>query len=241
MVFKKRLILFAVGFLILTACHLVSRAPTPKPATSPSPPAIPTPILPTLPPPVLTNYLENVRVVKADTFDDPSGWIPPDEISSGQLLLVGRGGNDWHGLSNRATLREGNGVVINFRFTPGEFFEIYFERDPWNTGLYKRFGVYMNGNHSNVNIFAGRERRVPAILAGNLSLNADTWYSLLLVVGKGGDFLAVIWNPANPAESLQYREVIENWQDAEWTFRIQVNQGLITFDDFEEIEFGAIK
>jgi hypothetical protein len=51
----------------------------------------------------------------------------------------------------------------------------------------------------------------------------------------------VIWNPANPAESLQYREVIGNWQDLGWTFRIQANQGIITFDDFEEIEFDGIK
>ena len=81
----------------------------------------------------------------------------------------------------------------------------------------------------------------PNLIAGNLSLNPDTWYSLLLVVGKGGDFVAVIWDPANPGNSLQYREVIENWKEIEWTFRIQVNKGTIVFDDFEEIIFDDIK
>ncbi len=132
-------------------------------------------------------------------------------------------------------------MVIDFKFTPGEYFEMYFERGPWTTSRYKRFGVYVNEDHSNIDIFVGRQRREPSLVPGNLSLNPGTWYSLLMVVGRGGDFLAVIRDPTNPDKSLQYREVIDSWKELDWAFRIQVNQGTIAFDNFEEIAFDGIK
>lgn len=244
MVTRKWLTFLGLSVLLLTACHITTRPPTLQPTVTSPATHLPTPLLPTptiSPLTVLTNYLENPRVVKVDTFDDPSGWNPPDEISNGQLILTGLGGSNWHGLSNRAIFREGSGAMINFQFTPGESFEMYFERGRWTTSLYKRFGIYVNTDHSNVNIFVGKSRREPALIAGNLSLSPGTWYSVLLVVGKGGDFSAVLWDPANPQNRLQYREVIANWGEAEWAFRIQVNTGIITFDDFEEIEFDAIR
>jgi hypothetical protein len=241
MVTVKRLTLLGLSLLGLAACHLVAR--TPAPPLLPSPTAnLPMPVPATASPlTVLPNYLEDVHVISIDTFDDPSGWNPADEISNGQLLLVGSGDNDWHGLSNRAIFQEGNGVVIDFQFTPGEYFEMYFERGAWTTSNYKRFGVYVTGDHADINIFTGRERRQPNPISGNLSLSPDTWYSLALAVGRGGDFLAVIWDPADPGKRLTYREQIPNWNELEWTFRIQVNQGTNLFDDFEETVFAGIK
>ncbi len=246
MVAKKQLTLLGVSLLILTACHLASRQPLPtsQPTVSIPSSIAPTPILPTptvSPLTVLTNYLENVNIVEVDTFDNPSGWTPTNEISNGELLLVGLGNNNWHGLSNRASFHEGNGVVINFQFTPGESFEMYYENGPWRTSRYKRFGIYVNGDHTNANLFVGRERTDFHVLAGNLSLNPAQWYSLAMVVGEGGEFLAVVWDPANPTQSLQYRQVIADWNQLGWTFRMQVNKGTILFDNFEEIVFDSIK
>ncbi len=240
----RRLVLLGFSFSILTACHLTSAAPASPSITPPPSPTISTAIVasPTIPPQaVLTNYLVNAHLVGLDTFDNPSGWTLPDEISNGRLLLRGLGGSNWHGLSNRAIFQEDNGVIINFQFTPGEFFEMYFEQGPWTTRLYKRFGVYVNQDHSNANLFVGRQRTDFHLLAGNLSLEPATWYSLLMAVGRDGNFLAVIWDPTNPGNNLQYRAVIENWKGLDWAFRIQVNQGLILFDDFEEVVFDDMK
>ncbi len=238
----KRLTFLGLSFLTLSACHIVARTPTPQPPIASLPANIPTPTLSTIAPPiVLTNYLENAHIFSLDTFDDPSDWNPGSEISNGQLLLAGLGGNDWYGLSNRASFHQGNGAVINFKFTPGEYFEMYFEQGGWTTNRYKRFGVYVNEDHSNINIFSGRQRREPSPIPGNLSLQPDRWYSFALAVGTAGDFLVVIWDPAYPGESLSYRELISNWNALDWTFRIQVNRGTILFDDFEEIVFDNIK
>lgn len=236
-IIKKRLVPGLI-FWIFTACNLASTSSATPPTNTPAP------LLPTsaiLRPVVLTQYLENVHIVKVDTLDDPSEWNATGEILNGTLLLVGAGGNDWHGVSNHAIFREGAGIVINFRFSPGEFFEMYFEQGPWTTSLYKRFGVYVNEDHSTVNIFSGRDRRNPARISGNLSLVPGIWYSLLLVIGQGGDFLAVIWDRAYLDQSLQYREIMADWKGTDWTFRIQVNKGTIVFDDFAAIAFDGIQ
>lgn len=241
---KKRTILFGLSFWIFAACNLISLPPTSQPTIFPSPtdtstPAASATTIPSLT--MLTNYLDNARIVRTDSFDDSSEWNPTNEISNGELLLTGIGGNNWHGLSNRGIFREGNAAVIDFQFTSSEYFEVYFEREPWTTSQYKRFGVYVNEDHSNVNIFTGRQRMDTARLAGSLTLTSGTWYSLLLAVERGGDFLAVLWDPANPENHLQYRELIPNWQGLDWTFRIQVNKGTIIFDDFEVVVFDGMK
>ncbi len=244
MVTIKRLTFLGLICLILTSCHIAARQPASQPTRIFPPTSIPTPLFPTVTPSssnVLTNYLENVHVLGVDTFDNPSGWNPTNEISNGELLLVGAGGDNWHGLSNRAFFHEGNGVVIHFQFTSGEFFEMYFENGPWRTDSYKRFGIYVNEDHSNADLFVGRERKDFQLLTGNLSLHPGSWYSVLLAVGRGGDFLAVVWDPANPDQSLQYRQTIVGWKELDWTFRTQVNNGTILFDNFEEIVFDDIK
>jgi hypothetical protein len=260
MVIKKRLILLGLSCWVFAACQPVSVPPiatstlhptntpqptiTPLPANTPTPrptlaPVIPTPTIP--PPAVLTKYLGNVHIVKVDPFDDPSGWNAGNEISNGVLQLVGEGGDVWYGLSRNALFREGDGVVINFKFTRGGLFEMYLENGAWNTDPYKRFGVYAGRGHSGANLFTGKEARGSSPLPGNLYLNSNTWYSLFMVIGKEGDFLALIWDPSKPEKSLRYREVIKNWKGLNWQFHIQVNEGIITFDDFEEIEFDGIK
>src|SRR5512138_2531640 len=241
---KKRTILFGLSSWLFAACNLVSLPPTSQPTVFPVSTGTSTPATPatTVPPlTMLANYLDNARIVRTDSFDDASEWNPTSEISNGELLLTGIGGTNWHGLSNRSIFREGNATVIDFQFTSGEYFEVYFEREPWTTSRYKRFGVYVNEDHANINIFAGRQRREPSRLAGNQALTSGTWYSLLLAVGSGGDFLAVLWDPANPGNSLQYREVIPNWQRLDWTFCIQVNKGTISFDDFQVVVFVGMK
>ena len=244
MVTKTWFAVLGLSFWLLAACNLAAQSRTSQP-TIPSVPtkaSIPVLSTPTTPPvAVLTQYLENPQIVEVDTFDDPSGWNPTNEISNGWLLLVGRGDNGWHGLSNKAIFQAGTGVVINFEFTPDEFFEMYFEQGAWATDFYKRFGVYVNEDYSNANLFMGRERTDFHVLPGNLAFNKGTWYSLLMAVGEGGNFLALIWDPTDPQKNLQYRTVMENWRDIRWTFRIQLNTGAVLFDDFQEIQFDRIK
>ncbi len=260
MAIKKWLVLLGLSCWIFTACQSVSLSPTatnvPQPTSTPqptftslpaataTPKSTPTPITLTptvVPPAVLTKYLENAHVVTVDTFDNRAGWNAGYEISNGVLQLVGEGGNVWYGVAHNSVFREGEGVVIDFKFTPDENFEMYFDNGMWHTNPYKRFGVYVGQGHSYANLIIGKEGRGFGHIPGDLYLSPDTWYSLFMVIGKEGDFLALIWDPSNPDRSLRYREVIKNWKGLNWRFHIQVNEGTITFDDFFQIEFDNIK
>ena len=259
MAIRKRFVLLGVGCWLISACNLVSLPPTaagtashtdtPQPTWTAPPTNIATavstltlaPPTPGVPPPaVLTEYLENVRVVQIDTFDDASGWEAGAQISNGELLLAGTG-DDWHGVSRKAVFQEGEGVVTRFRFSGREFFELYFEKGSWDTRGYKRFGIYVHRGYGEANLFIGQEGRGSNRLPGNLSLSPETWYSLFMAVGKDGDFLAVLWDPSSPDKSIRYREKIQAWAHINWQFRIQVNEGTIFFDDFQEIEFDGIR
>ncbi|MGB8980448.1 MAG: hypothetical protein WCC12_01085, partial [Anaerolineales bacterium] len=218
---KKWLILPGLCCWLLVSCQSVYVPPvatntpqlttTSRPTHTSTPRPTPTPITPTptvAPPAVLTKYLESVRIVKVDTFDNGARWNASYEISNGVLQLVGEGGDAWYGLAHNGTFQEGEGVIINFKFTAEENFEMYFDNRVWNTNSYKRFGVYVRRGYSSANLFFGKEGRGSGSIPGNFSLSPDTWYSLFMVVGKEGDFLALIWDPSNPDRSFRYREVI---------------------------------
>ena len=43
-------------------------------------------------------------------------------------------------------------------------------------------------------------------LHGNFQLKPDTWYSLLMAVDEGGEFLSVIWDPQDTTHFFSYHE-----------------------------------
>jgi len=256
-------VLLIITFYILTGCQnnpdlststpvlaLPTSAPelidtaqstnTPLPTYTPKPTSTPITPTPTIPPPdVLGKYLENVHVVEYDNFDNPAKWNASYEISNGEMKLTGLGGSDWRGLANPAYFQEGEGVVINFKFTPGAFFELFFENGAYESDLYKRFGVYINKGYAENQFFPITDGTYR--LSGDLFLKSETLYSLFMVAGKDGDLLTLIWDPSKPDQTLRYREVVKSWSGINWTFRIQANEGTIIFDDFMKIEFDGIK
>ena len=248
---KKWLVLLAISLYPLTGCQardnssiptlvIASSTSTLEPTNTPRPTSTPVTPTSTIPPPdVLTRYLENVRIVEYDNFDNPAKWNASYEISNGVMKLTGLGGDIWRGLANPAYFREGEGVVINFKFTYGAFFELFFETPTDNKDLYKRFGVYINKGYAENQFFPITDGTYR--LSGDLFLESETLYSLFMVAGKDGDLLTLIWDPAKANQTLRYREVVKSWSGINWIFRIQVNEGTIIFDDFMEIDFDDIK
>jgi hypothetical protein len=61
------------------------------------------------------------------------------------------------------------------------------------------------------------------------------------VLGKDGDFFAIIWDPSKPNKIIHDRQKIETWKGLSWTFRIGADKGTILFDDFIRIKFDKLK
>ncbi|MDP2776006.1 MAG: hypothetical protein Q8O48_00045, partial [Anaerolineales bacterium] len=181
----------------------------------------------------------DLKVIKTDSFDDPNNSqlrLDPSvaKIENGVLQFIGR--NWTGGVHYDPKLQEGQGIIINFKYTQDSEFEMLFENGGWNTDTYKRFGVYIVNDRAETNIWQGKTP-LGQTLKGSLDFSLDTWYSLLLVIRKNNEFYARIWNPENPAQTVEYKNTFgAAWSDLSWTFKIGANNGTILFDDFKELQ-----
>jgi serine/threonine protein kinase len=188
-------------------------------------------------------YLNDVQVLALDTFDDPqgNGWnIASGRVENGLMELTGN--ENWYGASHHGSLRENEGVMIDFTYAADSLSEIYVENGAWDTDQYRRFGVYLGSSQAQTNQYVGRSDHGGANLPGNLRFEPGISYSILIAILPEGELLQAIWNPSNISEALFYREKFdESWAGLSWTFWIGVNTGTIQFDNFHAIRFSSAK
>ena len=191
----------------------------------------------------LSEYLNDVQVLHINTFDDPlgRGWnIYAGAVENGVMEIISD--KDWIGASRDREFGEHEGVVIDFNYSMNSLSEIYVDRGVWDTDQYRRFGIYIGGDSAGLNKYEGKNDQGGTDLSGNLALQPDVTYSLLIAILPDGEFLEAIWNPSDPTEALFHREKIdESWAGLSWTLWIGVNQNTIQFDNFLEIRFSSAK
>lgn len=189
-------------------------------------------------------YLNGVKVVYIDAFDKQLSKV---EWRFGAGLQVKNGvldifGKEWNNISPRRQFSEGSGVVVDFAYTKGSFFETYISHGFWGIEGYKTFGIYFDKNLARTNVWSGKNALGGEYLPGDLDLQSDTDYSLLMAVIPNGEFLVVIWKPSDPSKTNYYREEIgKNWSNLTWVFGIAIDRGTITLDNFREIKFDSAK
>ena len=219
---------------IPTRVHTSTETPTPKKAPTDTVPA----------PDISLEYLNGVRVVFIDTFDDPSrgGWgLSPGAlgIKNGVLELSGK---SWNGFQRKNKFTTGKGLIIDFSYTPSSVFTACVYNGQPNTDLYKRFGVYLYNTRAVRNILIGKYKLESTNLSGKFVIKPDTTYSLLLAVLPKGGFLTLIWDPSSPAEAIYYRVTLgADWADLNYYFRIDASNGTVQFDNYREIVFDSVK
>lgn len=221
---------------------------TPMPTDTPVPTATAVPPTPTVAPPnVLLDLLTNVQVIKTDNFDNLNNWDTwnsgTGKISNGMFELTGQ--KDYlSGLVFKERIGEGYGVVLKYKTVKNADYqsEFVFATGEWQTDSFRQFGIY-NGKRPKADLIQGKNGIGGNNLHGDLSLKADTWYNLLVAVGKNGELLAVIWNPDDPSQQSVYREKIgEKWAKLNFEFQAKANIGETMYiDDFLKISFGEFK
>ncbi|MBN2115411.1 MAG: hypothetical protein JW730_02510 [Anaerolineales bacterium] len=212
--------------------------PEPTPTHEPTSTATSIPPTPTVaPPPILTDIFDNVRIVSIDPFDQPTNanWdlSKGGEINNGVLEV------DEASIIHSSNYNEGNGIVVNFKYTKdSKLTASFLQTDPP-----RQFIVSLSRHVVAIALFEGSKclecKNSP--LRGNLSPQPDTWYSLLMAIGKNGDLIGVIWDPVDPSKVIMARRQIENWSGSTWKFFLYAHDGTVSFDDFTEIEFESIK
>ncbi|WKZ47173.1 MAG: hypothetical protein QY306_15270 [Anaerolineales bacterium] len=248
------LLLLALASL---ACNISAGAPTAlaeeataaPPVSTSAPEATSTPLPPTAtiaPPSNLSEFLSDIRVTAFDDFSTVDGWTTYNpgtgKLSDGMFEITGQ--EDWSsGLVRNHTFGEGQGVVLEFKYTKGSQFEFILEAGEYETDSYRRFGVF-GFDYPQANLTQGPNALGHKILQGNFQPHPDRWYNFMVGIGHDGNFIALMWIPDDPSSFIIYKETIgEKWDGLNWTFTAKAaDTGMTLFlDNFAEISFGAIK
>ncbi len=182
-----------------------------------------------------------------DGFDDPrtrnqwdSRWTT-EKFSNG-LLQIG-GEEHWKAyVRRRKIFTEGQGVMLRFRFAQGTDAGIFFESGEWLADSYRRFGIFIEGDIVGANQWLGTEAG-GGDLVGNFKPKPDTWYNLMIVINRNGEFIEMIWDSSDSSRMLKYHKQFgERWANRTWRiFLAQVNKGEVLIDDYIEFSFGEIR
>jgi hypothetical protein len=251
-------VLLEFGFLavFLGGCAPASK---PVPATSTqisatTPPAArPTPTQPPTvtstptiePPSVMTEFLTDVKVLSYDPFDNGSKWDWDSQtttISNGILKMEGT--SFWaSSFSLKRQLAEGDGIVLRFKVQKANAqSQFVFVTGDWQTESFRQFGID-NGKRPTADLWQGKNDLGEKGLAGSLKLQPDTWYAIIMAIGKNGQFLAVMWDTNSEGHRAVYKETVGvKWANRRWLFLPKANAGETVYvDDFYGISFGEIK
>ena len=191
---------------------------------------------------LLSQFLNNVQVLEMDTFDDPltDKWtIISGTIDNSVLEIIGN--NNFDGVFSNRKLGADEGVVIDFNYSQASLMEMFVDYGEYDSDTYKRFGFYIEDNNILVNERGGGNTDGTGF-SGNLTLEPDTDYSVLIAILPNAEYLEVIWDPSDPSKALSYREKMDQtWLNLNLTFFIQAGNGTIRLDNYREISFSSAK
>lgn len=226
--------------ILLGACGGSSPEATPT-ALPPTPTAVPptaTPIVYTVPK-LVTQYIGPAQSIFLDTFDTLSAdWTYSSAsvtTSLGEVQLTGI--ENWGtNLYHVPPIAEGTALLLRFRADSDAEFGAFLESGTWGKADYKRFGLY--GPYPTTNIFHGTIGEPQQEFDGELSIESNAWYDMMLAVEPGGEFIALVWDPEDPSMHLAYRRVVdEKWAGSTWAFGITMNRGFLAIDEFVGLAF----
>ena len=227
-----------------TSTDSVSVTPIPSEGNFQTPTAVVSPIIQNFPAyPHLLESLINSEVSYFDGFDNPlvtGSTFSGGAINNGVLEIIGT--ENWDGVSRKKNFKDGEGIIVDFKYTNDALFEAFFEQGDFGNESYRRFGIFIGDNSILTNEYDGDQLIQSTPLSGNISLNADTGYSLLMAILTDAQFVVAVWDPANPSDILFLREEKDStWIESDWIFYVQANQGIITLDNYKEITFSNLK
>lgn len=216
--------------------------PISLPTVTPIPP---TPVIE--PTPLIYEFITDPQVLRFDNFEDActkskwnSDWTT-EKFSDGVIAVVGE--DYWKaGISRNKDFSEGQGVVLRFKFEKGTEANIFFDSGDWSTNSYRRFGINIRQDSVQTDLWQGNTGMGGKNLNGNFKPKPETWYNLMIVISKNGEFLEAVWEPNDPTQVVTYHEQLgEKWTGLTWLFSIGANTGTVLIDDFSEIVFDKIK
>jgi len=216
-------------------------APTATQVRTPTPTFTPTPGPSPTPTPVPTSALVEGAVIafwnEFDATDPVRGdWylFPSVSIENGMMVIGGT--DDWDGAYANQHLREGDTVLVLFRYSEGAGIHIAVEAGQWNTSTFRAWGIGAENDEFSPAITEGTVERTEQ-LTGWLLPGADHWYVLMLYIGGAEPFEARIWGANDPS---RYSEIVldmgEGWAGLAWSPVLAAGpNSILEIDRYEEV------
>ncbi len=193
-------------------------------------------------PPEISRLLSDAEVIFHDDFAElsSSNWREAGDYQTvdGLLELT----DTAECLGRMEGLTANTAVLVHFSYedVPQSDFEMFFNNDTWGSVDYRQWGTRLNGEIPTIHVVRKRSTIEDSALDGDLSLNPDTWYELLLAVDQDAEFVAQLWESDDPATYAEYRTTLEEWADQEWYGAFCNARGSVFVDTYSEIVFNEI-
>ncbi len=190
------------------------------------------------------SILSDARVIFHDDFAvgelSPSIWRGAGDYQSVDGLLELTDTTEC--LRRLEGLGANAAMLVQFRYDdiPDSDFEMFFNNDVFGSVNYRQWGTRLNGATPAIQVVRKRSIIDDNPLDGELSLDPDTWYQLLLAVDQDAEFVAHVWESDDPSTHSEYRQTLEDWADQEWYGVFCNARGNVFVDSYSEVSFGEL-
>jgi hypothetical protein len=193
----------------------------------------------------MTEFLTDVKIRSYDPFDNGNNWDWDSQTSSiNNGVLTMQGTSFWaSSFALKRQLVEGDGIMLKFKVQKANAqSQFVLVTGDWQTDAFRQFGID-NARRPTADLWQGKNDLGEKGLVGTLNLHPDTWYSILIAIGKNGQFFAAMWDPNSDGHQAVYKETVgDKWAGRSWLFLPKANVGETLYvDDFYGISFREIK
>ena len=174
-------------------------------------------------------WVLNSNPTSSITISDSLLTLKADRISDTAIAL----------LRNLKDIYDNNGVLVLFRYQKGSSVTLFIEAGEWLSQSYRCWGLAVNGDNFGNNFWIRRTGKY--LTTSDIPINflkPDSWYYLLIRLGKNGDVTMKIWNKIRQKQSIEFHLALgEDWVGKYWTAELQVPGGKLEVDEYFQLNF----
>ena len=151
----------------------------------------------------------------------------------------------WDAIGRPDSMGDQKGFLLLFRYQDDTNVNIFFCTGTWWTPDYKRWGVtftdasdrsWWNGWQGSQNLnYSQRKLQIPRKV-----LEPNKWYYLLEKLGNNGQVTMKIWEKDDPSNHADFQtEMPSSWTGHQWVVLIQIYEGTVEIDEYQELTFDT--
>lgn len=171
-------------------------------------------------------------------FANPTANV---SVSNGIVTFSAQKVEDaWDGFGRPYSLGDQKGFLVLFRYQARTEVGLFFHTGTWWKSDYRRWGLgivigpsegYWEGWYGSNSLPSYFSRKV---------LQPNKWYYLLDKLGKNGEVTMRVWEKDNPTNYVDSKkEMPSNSIGHKWAFLVQIGEGILEMDEYQELSFDT--